>query len=52
MFNIFNCCSKRINKNQSGNIIDKNNIEYNLSCFYFVNKKIVKIKDRFYYLLY
>ena len=39
MFNIFNCCSKRINKNQSGNIIDKNNIEYNLSCFYFVNKE-------------
>lgn len=39
MFSIFNCCSRRINALQSGNIINKNDIEYNLSCFYFVNKE-------------
>ena len=39
MFNIFNCCSRRINSMKSGNIIDKNDKDYNLSCFYFTNKE-------------
>jgi len=39
MFDIFNCCSSRIKNLKSGNIIDKNDREYNLSCFYFTNKE-------------